>query len=163
LPWLSLESYAQSTTRLDLAFQRWGAFYMPGHDWRWWKAQAIAESGLRPDAVSSCGARGIMQLMPATARELGVNPVDPEANIQGGIKYDRRLWDFWKSISTAEERRRFAFGSYNAGPGNIQKAARGAPPSWQAVAGRLPAITGAHASETVNYIKRIEATFQRLQ
>ena len=60
-------------------------------DWRWFKAQAIAESGLNPKAVSSCGAQGLMQLMPDTlaeiAKELHLpnSPFDPLLNIKAGV------------------------------------------------------------------------------
>lgn len=156
---------AGQTVKYDLAFQRWGAFYFPFDNWRWWKAQAIAESGLRPDAVSYCGARGLMQLMPETAKAMGVSAADPEGAIQGGVRYDRQLWDFWKSLSSSDERRRYTFASYNAGPGSIQRAARLAADRthWAPVADALPKVTGTHAAETQGYVRRIESIFQRLQ
>ena len=74
------------------------------------------ESGWNPQAVSSKGALGLAQLMPATARELGVDPRDPAANLLGGALYLRRLLD---SFDGDIER---ALAAYNAGPGRVRRA-----------------------------------------
>ena len=59
------------TDRYDPLFRKYSKrFFGPGFDWRWFKAQGIAESGLREDAESWVGAKGIMQIMPATLREI---------------------------------------------------------------------------------------------
>jgi soluble lytic murein transglycosylase-like protein len=157
-------SAGAQTAKYDAYFRRWGDFYFAGHDWHWWKAQSVAESGLNPTAASYCGARGLMQLMPATAKALGANALDPESAIQGGIKYDRQLWESWRAIVAADARRDYTFASYNAGPGNIARAWRAAsqPPSWGATAAALPRITGAHAVETTGYVKRIRLIFNGL-
>lgn len=86
------------------------------------KAVAKAESDFTPDAVSHCGAQGIMQLMPATARSLGVaNAFDPAQNIMGGAKFLRQLLDRFDGNVT------LALAGYNAGPGAVQKYG-GVPP-----------------------------------
>ena len=153
----SLSHLAEAQTiKYDLAFRHWGQFYTPWQDWHWWRTQGIAESGLRQDAVSPAGAIGVMQLMPQTAKALGVDPLDAEQNIQGGIKYDARLWLLWGSVASRADRLALTLASYNAGPGNIQRAAAAAKSTeWAAVAAALPKITGRHSVETVGYVARI--------
>lgn len=73
------------------------------------------ESNYNPYAVSSSGARGLMQLMPGTAKELGVlNSFDPQQNIEAGVKYLKYLKDLYQDD-------RLALAAYNAGPGAVQK------------------------------------------
>lgn len=150
-------------TCYDKAFRQWGQYYFPWDDWNHWKAQSLAESGLNPSAKSWCGAIGLMELMPTTAKDLKVNPYDPESNIQGGIKYDRRLWKLWGKAPTADERRNLTFASYNAGGGNIQKAQRLAGKfTWESISLKLPAITGRNAKETQGYILHINTFYKQL-
>ena len=159
------------TTRYDELFQRFSAeFFGPEFDWTWFRCQAIAESALDPNAVSSCGAVGLMQLMPGTygdmTRNLGlpVGPhqaaliTDPETNVRCGIAYDKRCWDIMKQ-ERGIERLRFMLAAYNAGPGNIiraqQLAAR--PNYWWALAAVLHRVTGPdNAQQTIQYVRRIE-------
>jgi soluble lytic murein transglycosylase-like protein len=84
-------------------------------------AVAWRESAYRADAVSPKGAVGVMQLMPSTARALGVDPADGAANVRGGARYLRWLLvrydgDIVKTLA-----------AYNAGPGAVDRY-RGAPP-----------------------------------
>lgn len=79
------------------------------------------ESRWNPQAVSPKGAMGLAQLMPATARDLGVNPADPVQNLQGGARYLRYLLDTFDG--DVEK----ALAAYNAGPGRVRNAG-GVPP-----------------------------------
>ncbi|MGC1300963.1 MAG: lytic transglycosylase domain-containing protein [Caulobacteraceae bacterium] len=79
------------------------------------------ESGYRTTAVSKAGAIGMMQLMPATARALGVDPHDPVQNLEGGAAYLRSLLDRF------DGRIDLALAAYNAGPGAVERHA-GVPP-----------------------------------
>lgn len=80
------------------------------------KAVAKAESAFDPTAVSHCGAQGVMQLMPATARAMGVTDAfDPAQNIMGGAKYLSQMLDTFDGDVS------LAVAAYNAGPGAVKK------------------------------------------
>jgi soluble lytic murein transglycosylase-like protein len=89
------------------------------------------ESGWNPGAVSVKGATGLAQLMPGTAEVLGVDINDPEANLDGGARYLRMMYDKFGSW-------KLALAAYNAGPGAVEQH-DGVPPY----------------AETENYVKAI--------
>jgi membrane-bound lytic murein transglycosylase MltF len=103
-------------------FQQYGQKY--GFDPLMLAAQGFQESRLRQDAHSKVGAIGVMQLMPATGKELGVGDIAQlEPNIHGGAKYmDQLMTKYFADAKFAEQDRTlFAFASYNCGPGNVAK------------------------------------------
>jgi hypothetical protein len=97
-------------------------------------ALAQAESSLNPNAISSKGAIGLFQLMPATAQSLGVNPADPTQNIQGGLAYLQQLYNQYGNWTQALQ-------AYNWGPGNVSSGAA-VPSSVQSYASGILASAG---------------------
>lgn len=145
----------------DLYFRKYTKHYFGPHvDWHWFKAQGIAESGLKPKANSPAGAVGIMQILPATYAEIKKkNPhftwiEEPRWNIAAGIFYDSVLYRKWKKGLPTEQRLSFALASYNAGYGTINKAFQkaqkklGEVRDWQQVAPFAP-------GQTRHYVQRI--------
>jgi membrane-bound lytic murein transglycosylase MltF len=109
---------------LDMAqyFQQYGDKY--DVDWLLMAAQGYQESQLNQAAKSKVGAVGVMQVMPATGKDLGVgNIAEVEPNIHAGIKYMRWMIDqyYGKEPMTKLDKALFAFASYNAGAGRISQ------------------------------------------
>lgn len=149
------------STKYDSHFKKYAKRYFgPNVDWRWFKAQGIAESALNNEAVSAVGAQGIMQIMPATYKEIRKrNPhfksvSDPRWNIAAGIYYDRYLYKYMTDINSFQHRLYLTFAGYNAGYGGVLKAVkRSKVPredlNWRSVKRYLP-------RETQGYVSRIE-------
>ncbi|HEX2061470.1 MAG TPA: transporter substrate-binding domain-containing protein [Thermoanaerobaculia bacterium] len=113
---------------------------IPGWDWRLVASQAYQESRFHPRARSWAGASGLMQIMPATARELRVDPADPRQSVEGACRYLWKLDKRWKDITPESERIKFILASYNVGLGHVEDARRLAtkngddPDQWKDVA-----------------------------
>ena len=113
------------TSHYDLIFTFAGA--ASGIDWLLLKAQAQVESSLRANAVSPAGAIGLMQIMPGTAKDLGVSiPAllrDPLINVGIGVRYLLRMRALSaKWFSDPDEQHKCALACYNGGPGYVIKA-----------------------------------------
>ncbi|MCH5168626.1 MAG: transglycosylase SLT domain-containing protein [Prevotellaceae bacterium] len=96
-----------------------------GWDWRLLAAQCYQESGFDPEAVSSMGAQGLMQLMPGTAEAMGVPEgrcFDPGENVAAAARYIRRVSQAFGDVDEARERICFTLAAYNGGAGHVQDA-----------------------------------------
>ena len=160
----------REVTKYDPIFQKYTKRYFGvGTDWRWFKAQGMAESDLTPTARSRVGARGIMQLMPSTYAQIkSAVPRygaidDPEWNIAAGILHDRDLWTVWGKEVPEDQRWAFMFASYNAGEGTIKRARRAAEAErldhsrWPAIETVAPKVERWRYSETLGYVRTINA------
>jgi soluble lytic murein transglycosylase-like protein len=132
--------------------ERAGLYPVPESQWRFWideharrnrldprlvRAVIQVESAYDTRAVSRKGARGLMQLMPETARDLAVSdPFDPEESIRGGTRYLRSMIDTFGKLE-------LALAAYNAGPGVVRRF-RGLPPF----------------DETVRYVRRVVRLYE---
>ena len=122
---------AQILSMIDKVAQKHGV------DEKLVRALVRQESGFNPKATSHCGAMGLMQLMPATAKGLGVtDPYNPVQNVEGGVKYLKSMLNKYNGNVI------LALAAYNAGPGAVDKY-DGVPPY----------------GETQNYVKSILANY----
>lgn len=135
LPPIQLTRLSKSSSEFDDLIEKAAELYqIPA---KLIKSVVKNESNFNPNAVSPAGASGLMQLMPETARSLGVeNIFDPRENILGGSKYLKQLYD--KYDGDIE----LTLAAYNAGPGNVDKYG-GIPPF----------------EETQNYVKKVTGLF----
>lgn len=126
-------SYLGESQSLDSIFQKAADTYQVPVNLL--KAIGKAESGFDANAVSKCGAQGIMQLMPATAASLGVtNAFDAEQNIMGGAKYIAQLLDKYEGNVS------YALAAYNAGSNNVAK--YGGIPPFEETQNYVVKVTG---------------------
>ena len=147
------------------------------------------ESGFNEKAQSAVGAQGLTQLMPTTAKELGVeDPLDAEQNIAGAARYLHTLYHVFRD-SQPEDRHRLVLASYNGGLGRVRDAQalvryrqEGNPLLWEPVRTALSQLTKQHASihkkvwgseepphgyfegftETSNHVKRVMYYYGRI-
>ena len=108
------------------------------------KSIIAAESGFAPGAVSPKGAVGLMQLMPATAREFGADPAVPEQNVDAGAHY--LSWLMRRYAKRRDQFRR-AIAAYNAGPGAVERY-HGIPPYRE---------TRAYVARVLRFFKKYQA------
>ena len=154
--------------RYDQSVRKYSKRYFGvGFDWRVFKAQAMAESQMNPNARSWVGARGLMQLMPSTFKDIQSNASgfgsidDPEWNIAAGILHDRDMWRRWARDSIESDRREFMFASYNAGEGTIMNAQRACVArsldrrAWRSVETVAPEVPRWRYRETLGYVRKI--------
>ncbi len=128
-----------SKTRINELIDEYSQKY--GLDSDFVKAVVKQESGFNEKATSKCGAMGLMQLMPGTAKALNVaDPYNARDNIEGGVKYLKGLMDRFDGDM------KLALAAYNAGPNAVKKY-NGIPPY----------------NETQNYVKNIMSMYQRIQ
>ncbi|MDH3378015.1 MAG: transglycosylase SLT domain-containing protein [Gammaproteobacteria bacterium] len=155
--------------RYDYQFSKYSKRYFgPMADRRWFKAQAIVESNLRPDAVSPVGAHGLMQISPIAYAEIRRQhpyidtPEGPRWNIASGVYLMRQLFDRWTRKVTGQQQWWFALASYNAGFQRLLDARRIAREHhrddavWSDVAEFVP-------RETHNYVHRVRQLMNAAQ
>jgi len=156
---LAVDSYSN---QYDELFRYYSNLYFgPFVDWRWFKAQAVAESRLISTAMSNKGATGLMQLLPSTFQELEKKQpyngdiLEPRINIAAGMMYDRTLYRKWNQIFNGEDRFLLMLASYNAGFYRVYSTYREADQirKWEDIKGELP-------SETRQYVRRIRELMQ---
>ena len=163
------------TDRFDAYFKKYTKRYFGvGFDWKLFKAQGMAESGLSPTAKSWVGARGIMQLMPSTYHDIASHRPemtsidDPQWNNAAGIMHDRDMWTLWKDSVPDDDRWRFMFGGYNAGEGTIFRAQGVARASklnertWPNIESVAPTVPRWRYKETLGYVHTIQENRRRL-
>jgi membrane-bound lytic murein transglycosylase F len=148
-----------------------------GFDWRLVAAQIYQESRFDPKTKSWVGAQGLFQIMPATARGLGiVDPTDPEQSIRGGLKYMLQLARHYDDVTDPIERYRFALAAYNTGFGHVDDARKLARASgkdssiWRNVAGWVLKLSDRKVAartrfgycrglEPVDYVRHIDERY----
>lgn len=126
VPELPVEEPVKDTI---VPFQTYFEEYAPAIHWEWEMLAALCyeESHFNPYAGSGVGARGLMQLMPRTARRFGLNDstiTDPKESIRAGVEYISYLQKTYRFIKDSSENQKFVIASYNAGPAHIMDARR---------------------------------------
>lgn len=164
------------SSRYDPIFRKYSKRYFSvAFDWRYFKAQAMAESDLVPTARSRVGARGLMQLMPSTYQAIASSRShftsidDPEWNIAAGILHDRDLWTMWSRTVPDSVRHPFMFATYNAGEGPITRAAAAARAKkldhaqWGSIEQVAPEIPRWRYQETLGYVRKVGSNYETLK
>ncbi len=180
----SIEDQAPEIVPYETYFRQ----YADSIDWDWMMLAALCweESHFNPEAQSYVGARGLMQLMPQTAQQFGLNDstvLIPAENIRAGAEYIRYLQHIYSFIGNPQEQVHFVLASYNAGPAHIMDARRLAkrygrsPYVWfdnteywltqlsnPTIAADSVVQYGAfNAQETTTYVRKVLRTYKRFQ
>jgi len=118
------EYYSKSTgkiSRYDKLIKKYSK--ETGFDWLLISSLIYQESQFINKRFSWAGAGGLMQLMPATAKDIGVNDIhNPSQNIRGGTRYLKKIWTGWSDIQDSIQRLKFTFASYNCGYYHVKDA-----------------------------------------
>lgn len=141
-----------------------------GFDWRLIVAQIYQESRFNPNAESSAGAVGLMQILPSTAVEIGISELhEPEAAIRAGVRYLSSLYERFEDKLSFEDRTWFALAAYNAGFHLVQTAREKAaamdldPDRWfDNVEKAMLSMSGSHqcrCGQPVVYVREIRARY----
>ncbi len=167
---------AREITKYDPTFKKYSKRYFSiAFDWHYFKAQAMAESELNPNARSRVGARGLMQLMPSTYKAIATQRADfqsiddPEWNIAAGILHDRDMWRLWQPLVPDDQRHNFMFASYNAGEGTIMRASSMAKENrldhvrWPSIELVAPTVPRWRYRETLGYVRTIDDNYSLLK
>lgn len=176
-----LDRSAGVISKYDGLFKRYAR--QAGMDWRLMAAQCYQESCFDPQAVSWAGARGLMQIMPATADHLGLPRSmmhDPESSIAASAKYMAEMGAKFRDVPRAEQRMYFALACYNGGYFHIRDAMALAkkngknPHDWEHVSQyvlglsdpkyyRDPVVKYGYmrGTETVDYVARIRSRYEQ--
>jgi len=161
----------------DKTVQKYSEHY--GFDWRLITAQMYQESGFNPKAKSYAGAKGLMQIMPRTAKSLGIKDVaKPDNGIKAGVKYMDWLRDRFNEDLAIADRLWFSLAAYNAGAGHVHDARRLArqlgldPDKWfantesamlmlsQKEFSKKARYGFVNGKEPVNYVREIKQRFE---
>ena len=127
--WLSNRGEIETASEGIVPYQHCFEMYAGSLGWDWELLAAVAwhESHFNPRAQSYAGAKGVMQMMPRTAKRFGLNDTTvwvPEENIRAGVEYIQFLQGKWSFITNKDEQNKFVLASYNVGPGFIFQARR---------------------------------------
>lgn len=163
---LNIDQYSD---KYDHLFNKYSKrFFNIGFDYRWFKAQGVAESNLVYDAKSPVGAQGVLQIMPKTYQEINNkfsefnNVLNPSLNIGAGIYYDHTLFNQWTSERPFIDKMKFTLGSYNAGLGTILQAQKNCVDItstscnlWSQISDTAHTHTRWKSDETLHYVTKI--------
>jgi len=175
----SISCNANEIKKYNLYFYKYTKEYFGDFvDWKYFKAQGIAESALIYDAVSWVGAAGIMQIMPGTWKDLtdklgfkidGI--FDPEYNIAAGIYYNRYLWNNWRAKRTVKDRLKLMYACYNGGLKNVLDSQKICIitntcedcNSWSCISSYADKVDSWKHEESLTYVERIFKIYERIQ